>query len=107
MRASNRFSFATVVALVAMAASARGQDPIPWQPNLETAQQLAGQTNRLVLVHFWAPWCQPCLRLDKEVFSRAETASALNPNFVFVKLNVDEAPGTARLYGVSSLPTDV
>ncbi|HEV3137250.1 MAG TPA: thioredoxin family protein [Pirellulales bacterium] len=90
-----------------MAAAARGQDQFPWQPNLETAQQLAGQTNRLVLVHFWAPWCQPCLRLDKEVFSHTETAAALNPNFVCVKLNVDETPGTARLYGVSSLPTDV
>jgi thiol-disulfide isomerase/thioredoxin/YHS domain-containing protein len=107
MRTRNRISFATVVALVAMTASARGQEPIPWQPNLETAQQLAAQSNRLVLVHFWAPWCQPCLRLDKEVFAHAETASALNPTFVFVKLNVDEAPGTARLYGVSSLPTDV
>ncbi|MBI3837775.1 MAG: thioredoxin family protein [Planctomycetia bacterium] len=102
-----QFSFAIIVALVAMAASARGQDQLSWRPNLETAQQLAGQTNRLVLVHFWAPWCQPCLRLEKEVFSRAETARALNPNFVLVKLNVDEAPGTARLYGVSSLPTDV
>ncbi len=107
MRALHRFSYATVVALLAMPALAQAQDQIPWQPNLETAQQLAGQTNRLVLVHFWAPWCQPCLRLDKEVFTHAETVQALNPNFVFVKLNVDEAPGTARLYGVSSLPTDV
>jgi thioredoxin-like negative regulator of GroEL/YHS domain-containing protein len=107
MRTRNRISFTTVVALAVVTASARGQEPTPWQPNLETAQQLAAQTNRLVLVHFWAPWCQPCLRLDKEVFAHAEIATALNPSFVFVKLNVDEAPGTARLYGVSSLPTDV
>src|SRR6185295_3792648 len=83
-------------------------DQMPWQPNLETARQIAAQTNRLVLIHFWAPRCEPCMRLEKEVFSRAETGKALEANFVLVKLNAwDDAPGTARLYGVSTLPTDV
>jgi thiol-disulfide isomerase/thioredoxin/YHS domain-containing protein len=80
---------------------------MPWQPNLEAAQQLAARTNRLVLIHFWAPWCQPCMRLEREVFSQAETGRALEPNFVLVKINSDDAPGTTRMYGVSSLPTDV
>ncbi len=96
-----------VLALTAICSTALGQSPMPWQPNLETAQRLAGQTNRLVLIHFWAPWCRPCMRLEHEVFSRAETAKGLEANFVLVKLNADEAPGTARLYGVSSLPSDV
>lgn len=61
-----------IVALATMAGMARAEGQMPWQPNLETAQQVAGQTNRLVLVHFWIKSCQPCLRLDKEVFSRAE-----------------------------------
>lgn len=80
---------------------------MPWQPNLETAQRLAAQTNRLVLIHFWAPWCRPCMKLEQEVFAKPETAKALEANFVLVKLNADDAPGTARLYGVSSLPSDV
>ena len=87
--------------------SAAAEDKMPWQPNLEAAQQLAARTNRLVLIHFWAPWCQPCMRLERDVFSQAETARALEANFVLVKLNSDEAPGTTRMYGVSSLPTDV
>jgi YHS domain-containing protein/thiol-disulfide isomerase/thioredoxin len=94
-------------AVLVMAAAAFGQDKMPWQPNLETAQRMAAETNRLVLIHFWAPWCRPCVRLEQEVFSNAETAKGLEANFVMVKLNADEAPGTARLYGVSSLPTDV
>jgi thioredoxin-like negative regulator of GroEL len=80
---------------------------MPWQVNVETAQQIAAKTNRLVLIHFWAPWCKPCMRLEKEVFSRADTAKSLEANFVFVKVNADEAPGTTRSFGVSSLPTDV
>jgi protein disulfide-isomerase len=47
------------------------------------------------------------MRLESEVFSKPEVARALEPNFVMVKLNVDESPGTAQLYGVSSIPTDV
>jgi thioredoxin-like negative regulator of GroEL/YHS domain-containing protein len=97
-----------VAAVVATSVvSAVAEDKMPWQPNLEAAQQLAARTNRLVLIHFWAPWCQPCMRLEREVFSQAETARALEANFVLVKLNSDEAPGTTRMYGVSSLPTDV
>jgi len=106
MRALRWLSLAAF-ALVAMVSMATAENQIPWQTNLETAQQIAARTNRLVLVHFWAPWCKPCTRLDNEVFSRPETARALDPNYVMVKLNFDEAPGTARLYGVSSLPTDV
>jgi thiol-disulfide isomerase/thioredoxin/YHS domain-containing protein len=93
--------------VVTSVASAAAEDKMPWQPSLEAAQQLAARTNRLVLVHFWAPWCQPCMRLERDVFSQAETARALEANFVLVKLNSDEAPGTTRMYGVSSLPSDV
>jgi thiol-disulfide isomerase/thioredoxin/YHS domain-containing protein len=93
--------------LAASVAVAEEQNQMPWQPTVEAAQQIAAQSNRLVLIHFWASWCAPCARLEKEVFSQAETARALDSSFVLVKLNVDEAPATARMYGVSSLPTDV
>lgn len=100
-------SFLLTLCALALATTARAEDQMPWQVNVETAQQLAAKTNRLVLIHFWAPWCKPCMRLEKEVFSRADTAKSLEANFVFVKVNADEAPGTTRSFGVSSLPTDV
>lgn len=105
MRAFSRILLA--LCALTLALPARAEDQMPWQVNVETAQQLAARTNRLVLIHFWAPWCKPCMRLEKEVFSRADTAKALEANFVFVKVNADEAPGTTRSFGVSSLPTDV
>lgn len=97
----------TALCALATTAVVRADDQMPWQVNVETAQQLAAKTNRLVVIHFWAPWCKPCMRLEKEVFSRADTPKALEANFVFVKVNADEAPGTTRSFGVSSLPTDV
>ncbi|REK13015.1 MAG: DUF255 domain-containing protein [Planctomycetota bacterium] len=94
-------------AVLAAATAAAGQDQMPWQPNLETAQRVAAQTNRLVLVHFWAPWCRPCMQLESNVFSNRQTAQQLEANYVFVKLNADRAAAERRRFGVSSLPTDV
>jgi YHS domain-containing protein/thiol-disulfide isomerase/thioredoxin len=96
----------TVIAIVATAAHARGQE-IVWQPSLDAARQLASQSNRLVLLHFWGPNCRPCMQLEKEVFSRPDVAKALDADFVMAKLNVEESPATARAYGVSSIPADV
>ena len=107
MRAILRTTTTAVILLATCAVTALAEDKMPWQANLETAQRVAAETNRLVLIHFWAPWCRPCMRMEQEVFAKPETGKALEANFVLVKLNADEAPGTARLYGVSSLPSDV
>ncbi len=106
MRGIRWFSLAILVGSTSISLAA-DTNQMPWQPNLETAQHIAAQSHRLVLIPFWGPSCKPCMRLEQEVFSHAEVARALESNFVLVRLNVEEAPGTARLYGVSSIPTDV
>ena len=97
--------FACLVA--GLATTAAAQEVMPWQPTLEAAQQMAAKTNRLVLIHFWAPWCGPCMNLEKNVFNLPETGPALSHNFVMVKLNVDESKAISRIYQVTTLPTDV
>ena len=90
-----------------LAAAATAADGIAWQQNLETAKRRAAETNRPVLIHFWAPSCAPCVRLDNEVFPQPTVAQAINTNFVPVKLNTDDFPATASLYGVDRIPMDV
>jgi YHS domain-containing protein/thiol-disulfide isomerase/thioredoxin len=82
-------------------------ESLHWHTDLESAKREAAATNRLVLVHFGAPWCGPCMRLEREVFSQPGFGGELTTAYVPVKLNLDNAPQTARQYGVTSIPADV
>jgi thioredoxin 1 len=57
--------------------------------------------NDMVVVDFWAPWCGPC-RFFAPVF---EDASEKNAGVVFGKVNTDEQPELAGMFGIRSIPT--
>ncbi len=95
------------VFLTAPSLAAAAPAGFTWESDLEAAKLQAARTNRLVLIHFGAPWCQPCQQLERDVFSQPGFGRELAPHFVGVKLNYDSFPATARQYGVQSIPTDV
>ncbi len=57
-----------------------------------------------VLVDFWAPWCGPC-KIAGPIIDQV-SIKAIGKAKVY-KLNVDENPQTAGLYGITGIPTVV
>jgi protein disulfide-isomerase len=87
--------------------AAIGQQPIHWEASIDSAKATAGQSNRLVLLLFSAPWCTACHHLENDIRNQPGAVAALEANFVLVKINYDYFPNTAKQYGVTRLPTTV
>lgn len=60
------------------------------------------ESDRPVVVDFWAPWCGPCRMVGPEI---DKLAARLGDSVKFVKVNIDENPDLAVRYGVMSIPT--
>lgn len=63
--------------------------------------ELTAQSEKLVLLDFWAPWCAPCRMLSPIV----EEIAGENDDVIVGKVNVDEQMEFAMSFKVASIPT--
>ena len=112
------FLTAVLLSAVIIGCSKGGSnDNLNWEENLETALQKAKAENKAVLVNFTgSDWCQWCIKLSDEVFSKSEFEDYAEDNLILVRLDfprsIEQSAETklynnqlAQRYGVQGFPT--
>ena len=60
------------------------------------------QSDKPVLVDFWAEWCAPCKQIGPAL---EEISDELGEQVTIAKLNIDDHPDAPSRYGVRGIPT--
>jgi len=109
----------TVILLVISFGCGNKADSLKWYDNLETAQAVAQNEGKPILVDFTgSDWCIWCKRLSNEVFSKDEFIKYAKENLILVKIdfpeNIPQSAETkfynnqlAQRFGIQGYPTIV
>ncbi|MCY7346162.1 MAG: thioredoxin family protein [Pyrinomonadaceae bacterium] len=70
---------------------------------LDDAFAKAQKENKPLLIDFYAEWCVPCQRMEKETFADAKVKEILQ-TVILLKVDTDKEPQLAEKFGVVGLP---
>lgn len=108
MRTFAPITAAAFAALAISAISATTADAqIAWQTNLQSAHAQAKSEGKLLLLHFYSDNCVYCERLEQGSFKSPQVGSAINSQFVPVKIHGGNNKHLTSMFKVTKYPTDV
>jgi thioredoxin-like negative regulator of GroEL len=97
----------TLVYLVSAIPGAAQNNGIQWYKDLRQAVSVARQSNKPIMIEFWADWCTPCKVMETEVYTDPRVASGLMQKMVSVRIHFDLQKDLVRQYNVEAIPNIV
>lgn len=70
------------------AAFSQTEEAVHWL-SFEQLNTVLKEKPKKVFIDFYADWCTPCLKMQKEVFTNKAIIKELNKNYYAVKMNVE------------------
>ena len=74
---------------------------------LEAALAKAGETDKMVVIDFFATWCAPCKMMDKETWPHEDVVAWVEKHAILIKVDVDKEEALAKEFNVTMMPTIV
>lgn len=72
--------------------------------NKKKFQEEVKNYDGLVVIDFWAQWCNPC-KMFAPIFEKISKNYEENDNIKFAKVDIDKAKDLAAEYNIMSIPT--
>ena len=82
---------------------------ITWTNSIESAQKLANNSDKNIMIFFTADWCSPCRIMKRQVFADNDVMKAMDAKIVPVEIDIDD-PNNEELvkqYNIGTTPTTI
>lgn len=82
---------------------------ITWTDTMESAQKLASNSDKNIMIFFTGTWCSPCRIMKRQVFADSEIMKAMDAEVVPVEINIDDPNSEAlvKRYNIGATPTTI
>lgn len=96
-----------VPALIATVSGGPSDSKVAWFDDFDRAMEEAQRRDCVLLVHFYATWCVPCKRMDRDVLYSPELSRLLEAGAVAVKVDGEKHGDLKIRFDVEAYPTDI
>ncbi len=75
--------------------------------NFEKALKQAAQEKKLIFMDCYTVWCNPCKKMNEQVFTQKEAGDYFNTHFISLKIDMEKKEGLelGKKYEVEAYPT--